>query len=689
MRAYGCNDFAISRPAFSKTLLASSCILAIAASMSANAINVPAPPPPPNTSPQLYTPQVDALYRISAPLQNTAALEKRCKELLASGRPVAQMPSECKPYLPSPPSIARVATLFSYSPVLAAALAPNAPPSGSNRNPADIEKRCRAALATGVPPSQLPPECAPYLPPTGATKSPMCPDPTVYTHVRMIPCPAAPPPSGSTSRVPPAANPSTQRQPPAQPPVTNTPAARVPTQPPVANAPNSPPPPAPAAPAPPPIAPQPEVVTAPPPPPAPIALPTPPTPIVRGAASQLPTGGGGASVAPLSLPPPRAPQAAAPGVTAAVQQDPQEFESGEVVVFAPFAQSAVGALDVIAAAGGTVLLQDNLSELEGLLLRVRANDGDAPRLARVLREQLPQASVDLHARLFLFPLSGSGGTGGAPRHYARAMMQMTAAPVALKREVRVGVIDSGVERVSALRGGIAGEKSFLPDAASPSDSVHGTTVAALIAGQDDSAGFSGAAPGAKLYLARAMSVLPDGRNYTNSVSVLQALNWLLSEKVPIVNMSLGGKGDATLAIGIAQAIRKGLIVVAAAGNGGQGATASFPAALPDVIAVTAIDVESKIYSQATRGEYVMVSAPGVDVWAPQRGGGGSYVSGTSFASAWVSGALAIAASQSSAFDRTRVTQALCTSSRDLGASGRDTDFGCGLLQVTDFAAKLR
>jgi Subtilase family len=420
---------------------------------------------------------------------------------------------------------------------------------------------------------------------------------------------------------------------------------------------------------------------APPPPPAA------PPPVIRGAASQLPIGGGGAAVSPLSLPPPRVTPPAAQ-IAAAPAQDPQEFEAGEVVVFAPFAQSALGALEIIAAAGGTVLLQENLTELDGLLLRIRANDGDAPRLAQSLRQQLPQASVDLHSRLFLFPLSGSGGSGAAPRHYARAMLQMSSNPSPFKREVRVGVIDSGVERVGALKGGIAGEKSFLPDAGSPSDSAHGTTVAALIAGQDETTGFSGAAPGAKLYLARAMSALPDGRNYTNSVSVLQALNWLLSEKVPIVNMSLGGKGDATLAIGIAQAVRKGLIVVAAAGNGGQGAAASFPAALPDVIAVTAIDVESKIYAQATRGSYVMVSAPGVDVWAPQRSGG-SYVSGTSFASAWVSGALALAAGQGNTFDRAKVVEALCATSRDLGTNGRDADFGCGLLQVTDFAAKLR
>lgn len=339
-----------------------------------------------------------------------------------------------------------------------------------------------------------------------------------------------------------------------------------------------------------------------------------------------------------------------------------------------------------------MLLEQSLPELEGLLLRLRANDGDAARLAQTLRQSLPQATVDLHARLFLFPLAGSGGTGNTPRQYARSLLQMPATPVALKREVRVGVIDSGVDRVGALAGGVAGERSFLPNEASPADGIHGTAVAALIAGQDSSMGFTGAAPGAKLYIARAMSVLPDGRNYTNAVSVLQALDWLLAEKVPIVNMSLGGKGDATLAIGIAQAIRKGMLVVAAAGNSGAGAAASFPAALPNVIAVTAVDVESKLYQQANRGEYVMISAPGVDVWAPARIGGanGSYVSGTSFAAAWVSGALAVAAGQASgAVDRLTWSQALCASAKDLGAAGRDHDFGCGLLQVADFTARLR
>jgi Subtilase family len=79
------------------------------------------------------------------------------------------------------------------------------------------------------------------------------------------------------------------------------------------------------------------------------------------------------------------------------------------------------------------------------------------------------------------------------------------------------------------------------------------------------------------------------------------------------------------------------------------------------------------------------------VWAPQRSGGagGGYVSGTSFAAAWVSGALALVAGQSGQLDRSKWTAALCASSRDLGSNGRDSEFGCGLMQVADFASRVR
>ncbi|TAG84214.1 MAG: hypothetical protein EAZ24_01710, partial [Burkholderiales bacterium] len=444
--------FFSSRPPVKKLILALSSTGWL---FSGNALAATTAPPPPPSSPPLYAPGVDALARAAAQsssAQAQAALAERCKALLAAGRAVSQMPPECKPYLPTVPTASGAPrptlvvppSLFAYTPAVSALRPPSAaptpvPPSASPMLPSDLpslKKYCEALLARGAAYAQLPAECrrvlpdpgntSPPVPPAGAV--PMCPDPTVFTHVRMIPCPPAPapsgqrstpnppaPPSGPTTRPPgPAPAPAPTATPTPPPPVTRPPASATPP------APVQPPPPAPA-PAPEPAPPAPIATPA---PIAPAPAPPPPPPMVRGAASQIPMGGGSAGVSPLSLPPPRPPTPpSAPAAAPVATADANDYEAGEVVVFAPFAQAAIGALDVIANAGGTVLLQENLAALEGLLLRVRANDGDAVRLAQVLRAQLPQAAVYLHGRRFLFPLSGAAGPGGAPRHYARAMLQ--------------------------------------------------------------------------------------------------------------------------------------------------------------------------------------------------------------------------------------------------------------------------
>lgn len=119
-------------------------------------------------------------------------------------------------------------------------------------------------------------------------------------------------------------------------------------------------------------------------------------------------------------------------------------------------------------------------------------------------------------------------------------------------------------------------------------------------------------------------------------------------------------------------------VVAAAGNGGPAAPAMFPAAYPGVIAVTATDSANQVYAQANRGTYLMLTAPGVDVWVPLSAGG-RYVSGTSFAAALVSGGIAVKLARNV---RSSVVAAeMCRHASDLGDPGRDPVFGCGLLQL--------
>jgi subtilisin family serine protease len=96
-----------------------------------------------------------------------------------------------------------------------------------------------------------------------------------------------------------------------------------------------------------------------------------------------------------------------------------------------------------------------------------------------------------------------------------------------------------------------------------------------------------------------------------------------------------------------------------------------------VIAVTAVDEADRRYEHANRGSYVAVAAPGVDILAPVERGGYAYVSGTSFAAAYVSGIAALLLERDPNLDPKSVADLLATAAEDLGPVGRDDDFGAG------------
>jgi hypothetical protein len=83
----------------------------------------------------------------------------------------------------------------------------------------------------------------------------------------------------------------------------------------------------------------------------------------------------------------------------------------------------------------------------------------------------------------------------------------------------------------------------------------------------------------------------------------------------VINMSLAGPRNAILDRLIRDAVASGRTIVAAAGNGGPTAPPAYPAAVPGVIAVTAVDKNRQVYRLAQRGRHIAVSAYGVDVLA--------------------------------------------------------------------------
>jgi subtilisin family serine protease len=127
-----------------------------------------------------------------------------------------------------------------------------------------------------------------------------------------------------------------------------------------------------------------------------------------------------------------------------------------------------------------------------------------------------------------------------------------------------------------------------------------------------------------------------------------AIEWATQQPgVKVINLSLGTDGDSqTVHDAIEKAIQQGIIVVAAAGNDDTEAV-QYPAGYENVIGVTAVDASSKKASFANYGkDWVDISAPGVGIMSTMisaDGPGYASWSGTSMATAFVSGAAALVA----------------------------------------------
>ena len=106
-------------------------------------------------------------------------------------------------------------------------------------------------------------------------------------------------------------------------------------------------------------------------------------------------------------------------------------------------------------------------------------------------------------------------------------------------------------------------------------------------------------------------------------------------------MSFAGPKDPSLERALKLAYDKGIVLIAAAGNAGPKSPPLFPGADPNVIAVTATDVDDKLFTGANRGKYISVAAPGVDILVPAPEGTYQLTTGTSVAAAEVSGIVAL------------------------------------------------
>ncbi|MFC8674360.1 type VII secretion-associated serine protease mycosin [Streptomyces griseorubiginosus] len=320
-------------------------------------------------------------------------------------------------------------------------------------------------------------------------------------------------------------------------------------------------------------------------------------------------------------------------------------------------------------------------------------------------------SVLLAASVALVPPTAAHADGIRAKQWALDAMHTQQAWQTTKGAgVTVAVLDTGVENDHPdLVGNVLTGKDMIGFGAVRGQrpwARHGTAMAGIIAGHghgvgnDD--GVMGIAPEAKILPVRVILEDDDparakARN-TRGNALAEGIRWAADHGANVINLSLGddsasahpeaGEDDA-----VQYALRKGAVVVASAGNGGEkGDHISYPAAYPGVIAATAVDKFGTRASFSTRRWYATVAAPGDDVVIADPDHKYYEGWGTSAASAFVSGAVALIKAAHPDLTPAQIKRLLEETARNAPAGGRDDSRGFGFVDpaaALKAAARLR
>ena len=214
---------------------------------------------------------------------------------------------------------------------------------------------------------------------------------------------------------------------------------------------------------------------------------------------------------------------------------------------------------------------------------------------------------------------------------------------------------------------------------------HGSHVAGIIAAVANNAiGGSGVAPQSRILPIRVL----DAQGSGDSKDVSKAVRYAVDSGTKVINLSLGGATESTsLTAAIQYAVDRNVLVVAAAGNGAADSPPKWPAASDLALAVTAVDRNNSVTSFDQRGDYIDLAAPGASILSTASNDY-KIQSGTSMAAAFVTGAAALLFAAQPSITAAQVRDVLQRTATDIGAPGRDTTFGYGLIYLVAAFAEL-
>jgi hypothetical protein len=220
--------------------------------------------------------------------------------------------------------------------------------------------------------------------------------------------------------------------------------------------------------------------------------------------------------------------------------------------------------------------------------------------------------------------------------------------------VIVAVIDTGIDTQHRdLKERIVSSENLLRDSPYQPE-IHGTAVAGVIGASINGFGIEGVAPESSILSLRACrqvsEMRPEGECYTSSIS--RAIDIAIEKKAKLVNMSFGSISPDKLILKlIEEGAKRGIIFVAPVGNMPHQEDLSFPASHPDVVAVVGVDDRGDPYPNQEIAKKARVLAPATNVMTTIPGDKHNFLTGTSMASACVTGMIAVAAEKNGKIDK--------------------------------------
>lgn len=240
----------------------------------------------------------------------------------------------------------------------------------------------------------------------------------------------------------------------------------------------------------------------------------------------------------------------------------------------------------------------------------------------------------------------------------------------------ISLVDNIVDRYGIIRsyeGRMADKSNNYMD-----NSGHGTLIAGIIGAKDNNRGVIGIAPDAELYAIKALN-----NNSKGDVSkIIAGVEWAIDNDIDVLNMSMGAHiYSKPLENVLKKAYDKGIFIVAPTGNNGYSnhSNINFPAKFSTVFAVGSIDENLKRSRFSNVGNELDIMAPGNRIISTYLDNSYIYCRGTSMATAYITGAVAVLLSIDPTLTNMELEEILKVSSID---SGNNHEHGNGTLDLT-------